>query len=334
MEIFAGTGYYPIRNAARELNDKFVGERNKFANRVECLIKNNVLPEYFRDIPSKLNKMNNSHGRTLETDATVLVAGGTDLFVQKPNDLLDGELKYLSDIKKLKYIKEQNRYICIGADTTVEEFRNSKIVEKYFPSLRKDLLLVSSMIMRNKATLTGNIVNASPIGDLTIILLVLKAELVLLKDNQSREVYLSEFFKGYKTFDLKCREIIKEIKIPIPSGNYKFSFEKVSNRKYLDIAACNSAFFVDICDDKISDIRISAGGVAPIPMLLDKTVKKLLNKKIKKIEFDGIKKIILSEVNPIDDVRGTAEYKKLLLMQLIYAHLTKIFPEVFDAEAR
>ena len=71
---------------------------------------------------------------------------------------------------KLNYIKDEEDCIAVGGNVTVEQFRKSEIINKYFPALKEDLLLVSSTLMRNKATLTGNIVNASPIGDLTIVL--------------------------------------------------------------------------------------------------------------------------------------------------------------------
>ena len=91
------------------------------------------------------------------------------------------------------------------------------------------------------------------------------------KKNNKRNIELKNFYSGYKKFDLKCREIITEIRIPKPEGMYGFSFEKVSNRKYLDIASSNSALLIEYENNEIKKLNISVGGVAPIPMLLNES---------------------------------------------------------------
>ena len=318
------TGYYSIKNAAKELSNKFIKSKTRLNERVNFLVENKVLPDYFKEIPKRLKKIE----KEIETSEDAeLVAGGTDLLVQKPDVLLNKKLVFLSDYEDLHYIKESEKNVIIGAAITVEEMRNSEIINKYFSSIKEDLLLVSSMIMRNKATLTGNIVNASPIGDLTILLLALDAELLLEKNGIERNVLLKEFYKGYKKFDLKCREIIKEIRIPIPKGDYKFSFEKVSNRKYLDIASCNSAMMIELKGEKITKINISVGGVAPVPLLLNLPYLEIIEKNITLEKIEEIIVQIKNEITPIDDIRGTAKYKKILAGQLVKTHFLKFFQE-------
>ena len=177
-----------------------------------------------------------------------------------------------------------------------------------FPSMEKDLLLHSSTILRNKATLTGNIVNASPIGDMTIILLALDAKLVIAaRDGKRREVSLDRFYQGYKKFDLACGELVVEIVIPFLPEGARFNFEKVSNREFLDIAAVNTA------------MRLAAGGVAPVPMLVA-GLERFHGRPVDAKAAAEIAEAAEAAAKPIDDIRGSADYKRKLLRQLVLAH--------------
>jgi xanthine dehydrogenase small subunit len=191
------------------------------------------------------------------------------------------------------------------------------------------LNLVSSTIMRNRATLAGNIVNASPIGDLTIMLLALAADLCLVKGKTRRELRLKDFFKGYKKLDMKKGEIIETIEVPIPYPGLdsRFHFEKVSRRKYLDIASCNTAISLEMDNNIINDVHISAGGVAPIPLYLEETCIWLKGKEVTAANIRKAVEIAQQEISPISDVRGSARYKTLLLRNLIFAHFITLFPE-------
>jgi xanthine dehydrogenase small subunit len=342
------TGYVSIMNAAEALCNIFKNKEHSCSIRIEQLIGWSVLPAYFNDIPSRLVETQNpalkkgyrleaadcrQESKNVETQNFAssvgkLVAGGTDLLVQQPEKLCKCKLEFISKYPELSKIDAEKDFISIGGGITTEEFRKSEITGEYFPNFKDDLLLLSSTIIRNRATVAGNIVNASPIGDLTIILLALNSELEIFDGKNTRSVMLKDFYKDYKKYDLKDSEIITRIKIPKPKKNSKFSFEKVSNRKYLDIASCNSAISFEYADNKINNISISAGGVAPIPMLLKETCGFLNKKEINNDTIHEAGEILLKEVKPIDDIRGSAKYKKLLLRQLLTAHFTKIFPEL------
>ena len=321
------TGYYPIRNAAKELCNYFSSYVNSDSERVALLVEHNVMPEYFKGIHKKLLAIENNNE---SSTGGKVVAGGTDLFVQQPDTLSNEKLQFISEVKEMNNLYEEKGNICIGASVTVEQLRTSSLIKKYFPSLEKELLLVSSAILRNKATLAGNIVNASPIGDLTIILLALNSQLVLKQSDKFREVRLADFYFGYKKFDLKCRELITQIKIPLPNKESKFSFEKVSNRKYLDIASCNTAMSITLQNKKVIKLSISAGGIAPVPVLLEKASYNFLGKEISIENINKLLKDIDSEISPIDDIRGSAKYKRLLLRQLVKAHFIKLCSDNYD----
>jgi xanthine dehydrogenase small subunit len=319
------TGYASIRAAARclceELREKVVGKKD----RLKALVDAGVLPRYFLDIPARLKALAKEPGSGgSETERAgkdaVLVGGGTDLFVQKPEELREAKLAFLSKQPDLKHIRADADALRVGGAVTIEEFRTSPEVLGAFPSMQRDLLLHSSTILRNKATLSGNIINASPIGDVTIILLALGARLVIEdKDGGTRETPLSEFYLGYKKMALSCGELVREIVMPF-LNDARFNFEKVSNRTTLDIAAVNTALRLATAPDgAIVGLRISAGGVAPVPLLIG-GLEAFHGRKPDKETVGAIARTAMDAAKPIDDIRGSASYKKLLLRQLVLAH--------------
>ncbi|MHB0994861.1 MAG: FAD binding domain-containing protein [Elusimicrobiales bacterium] len=314
------TGYASIRNAARALCEALAGAARHPGQRLEVLLATGVVPAYFRGIPARLAELKAAPATPCGRNA-IAVAGGTDLLVQRPEQLRDSELCFISKRRDLDYIREDKGFLRVGGAVTIEDFRNSEAVRRAFPRLADDLLLHSSAILRNKATLAGNVVNASPIGDASIILLALGASLTITGENgKKREVPLDKFYLGYKKTDLACGELVSEISIPLPPAGARYHFEKVSNRTILDIAAVNSALLlVTGPDGAVTSLRVSAGGVGPVPMLLPGS-EKFHGRKPDAALFNDLSKAALAAAKPIDDIRGSAEYKRLLLGQLMLAH--------------
>jgi len=320
------TGYASIRNAARALCEALAGAAKHPGQRQEVLLATGVVPAYFRGIPGRLAELKAAPVAACGKN-TIAVAGGTDLFVQKPEQLMGSDLCFLSKRRDLDYIREDKGLLLVGGAVAIEDFRNSAVVQRHFPALAGDLLLHSSAILRNKATLAGNIVNASPIGDATIILLALNASLTITGEGgRKREVPLDKFYLGYKKTDLACGELVSEIAIPLPSEGVRYNFEKVSNRTTLDIAAVNSALLLATgSDGAVTGLRVSAGGVGPVPMLLP-GIEKFHGRKPDASFFQDLSKAALAAAAPIDDIRGSAEYKRLLLGQLMLAHARALAP--------
>lgn len=326
------TGYVPIQRAARTLAEQFGPMLDPAKNRVRQLVDWGVLPAYFNAITERLNNLETGiesiDKKRIADTPSILVAGGTDLYIQKPGELEEANLEFVSRRKDLKGIARDNGAIVIGAGVTVEEIKQSSLITDLFPGMNGYLDLVSSTIMRNRATLAGNIVNASPIGDLSIILLALDARLSLVreKEKRTRELPLKEFFKGYKEFDLRAGEMIETVSFPVPPQGRLFHFEKVSRRKYLDIASCNTAIAIKAVDGVIDYICLSAGGVAPVPLLLKKTGAWLTGKTIAAETIGEAVRVMAKEIAPISDVRGSAQYKTMLLRNLLFAHFIELFP--------
>ncbi len=325
------TGYSSISRAIENLINK-LNEKSE-GNSVKSLIAQNVIPKYFANIQTQLREINSS-GTLNGFDQKVFVGGGSDLLVQMPDRLLEKNISLVSK-EHINFIEEEDDKIIVGAGTTFEEFKNSSIIKKYFPKINNQLNLVASLPIRNMATIGGNIVNASPIGDFTIILLALNSNIELRSSvtGISRELSLSDFYLGYKKLNKQPDELVEKIWFVKPGGEFYFNFEKVSKRTFLDIASVNTAIYINIENEIVKYCFVSAGGVAPVPKYLEQSSEFLRGKKITlETVFDTLK-IVQNEISPISDVRGSAEYKRLLLSQLIKAHFIELFPGKISLEA-
>lgn len=317
------TGYKSIERAAESISALM---KNKdISNPVKWLTENNYIPSYFNEIPEKLKQIKNDQPDT--NQASVFIGGGTDLMVQKPEEIAEKELNFLSCKKELKGISVEGNKCIIKASTTASEITNSEVINKIIPEIKGHFRLISSEPIRNMGTIAGNIVNASPIADLSIFFLSLNPELTLVKDKKKRTVLLKKFFLGYKKLDLKEGEIIESLSFNIPQGSFYLNFEKISKRTYLDIASVNSSCFIKINDNVISECGFATGGVSPVPLFLEKTSSFLIGKEVSNSTITQALDLLQEEISPISDVRGSEQYKRLLAGQLFIAHFEKLFPE-------
>lgn len=318
------TGYKSIERAAAKIAALLQDKKDEEA--AEFVTGKKILPGYFSSIKIKLQTLSNGQLPIPHSPpAAHLVGGGTDLYVQKREDMVQAENQYLYDTAQLKTIRQEDDRCIIGGAATVTDLLNSPIIGKAFPRFHQYVKLVSSTPIRNMATVAGNLVNASPIGDFSIFFLALDTQVNLFqissKGEGFRALRLREFYKGYKQLDKQPGEIINNIWFTLPSTNSYFNFEKVSKRTHLDIASVNSAIHLILKDDSIEGAGLSAGGVGPVPLYLQKTSAFLKGKKISETLIDEAIEIMQTEISPISDTRGSKEYKKLLLGQLIRAHL-------------
>ncbi|MCH7675842.1 FAD binding domain-containing protein [candidate division KSB1 bacterium] len=325
------TGYASLMRAGSRLLKQFgngaAGNGKKAQNPIKTLIKQKALPDYFQTIPERLKKIPSFEQKNSRTKPETFVAGGTDIYVQRGDELPDSQVDVLNLRPEMKEIRVKNGKFYVGALTTFEEFAVHPEIKKVLPDMPKYNLLNASWQIRNRATLGGNIVNASPIGDMTALLLALECDLVLKNGKKQRTVPMKSFFKGYKVLEKSPSEILTEIIFPVPDKKTKVHFEKVSKRKTLDIASVNSAIKVRVEKGTIQAIEMSMGGVAPIPLFMNKTCEYLKDKPVNRQTILDVLYIAMSEISPISDIRGSAEYKRLLVRQFIIAHFTKLYPE-------
>jgi xanthine dehydrogenase small subunit len=340
------TGYKSIERAAVSVCETV---RERRADAVSCA------PAYFSEISSRLREIRSQHPQSAIRNPQSVVAGGTDVYVQKPEQLVETESNHVFYDDRLRDIRDEGGLVEIGASATVTDLLESPVMQSIFPDLYKHLKLISSTPIRNMATLAGNFINASPIGDMTIWFLALDADIVF---NNGREMPLRKLYIDYKKLAKTDQEFIHAIRFPKPVDDFRFNFEKVSKRTYLDIASVNTAISLTVesipgpgwkppalsrakDEQDNTDLRtegsfarveytivsahVSAGGVAPIPLYLKETSDFLHGQPITAQMIDDANDIIQAEISPISDVRGSADYKRLLLRQLFRAHFMELF---------
>ncbi|HOZ78015.1 MAG TPA: FAD binding domain-containing protein [Ferruginibacter sp.] len=320
------TGYKSIERAVEKIAGK-LGER-KGADAITFGVENNFLPAYFTGIKDKLlaltkpiNKDSNQNG------SLKYLGGGTDLYVQQHDTMPHTTIDFLFDKTHLNGITQVGNRCYLGAAVSVTDIAESPIFQQHFSSLPQYIKLVSSTPIRNMATIAGNLVNASPIGDFTIFFLALNAQIVLSDGINTREMALNQFYKGYKQLAKNPDEFIEKIYFELPVHDTKFNFEKVCKRMHLDIASVNSAISLQVDNDIIAEAHLSAGGVGPVPFYLAKAAAFLKGKIVNETTIEELITIAKDEISPISDARGTAAYKRFLLGQLIKAHFITLFPE-------
>lgn len=325
------TGYKSIERATALVVEKLT---NKDINDpVRWLVNEQFIPDYFLDIPRKLAAIKlASQNPNGHEEGLPKVGGGTDLYVQRPDEMMTGNVHAFYDQPALKDISMSDKLCHLGAEVTVTDLLESKAFNNIFPNLRKYLKLISSTQIRNMGTIAGNFVNASPIGDLTIFFLALDSTLVLATGEAKRKLKLKELYLGYKKLDMKEREIVESLEFELPDENTFFNFEKVSKRTYLDIASVNTAISIKLSEDHIEEMHASAGGVGPTPLYLSKTCNYLKGKTLTPQHIQSAAEMLGQDISPISDVRGSKEYKALLLRQLFFAHFIELFPEKFEME--
>lgn len=321
------TGYKSIERAAAKLTEKLASKDQE--KPLEWLVSNGFVPEYFKHVADKLKEIKVEY----HTNGQIPIGGGTDLYVQKHDELHDMDLHYLFDKSHLNGISFSEGQCTIKSAVTVSDLIANEVLLNTIPNWYNYLKLVSSTPIRNIGTIAGNIANGSPIGDFTIILLAMNARVTLTnKEDVSRSLPLKDFYLGYKVLNKTADEIITDITFDIPNAQTQFNFEKVCKRQYLDIASVNAAITITSDGTIIKEAHASMGGVGPTPKYLEKTSTFLVNKTIEAQTILRAEALLQTELSPISDARGTEAYKRLLARQLFFAHFIALFPNNIKME--
>ena len=320
------TGYKSLERAAKRISEDL--EARNESDPMQWLVQHRYLPKYFLGIKERLSKIEKIPSLSSSANGSnILVGGGTDLWVQRPEEMAEAPIQHVFGKSDHKHIRIEQHRCIIPAAATAEDLQASQSLQQIFPEIRAYMKLVSSTPIRNMGTLAGNLVNASPIGDLTIFFLALDSDIHLNHNGNKRKMKLAQFYKGYKQMDKAKEEVVEAISFNIPEKQSHFNFEKVCKRTHLDIASVNSACLIQIEDGFVKQAHLSAGGVGPIPMYLHQARAALIGKKISSQTIKEAAEVMQKEISPISDARGSADYKRLLLRQLFFAHILKFFPE-------
>jgi CO/xanthine dehydrogenase FAD-binding subunit len=237
-------------------------------------------------------------------------AGGTDLMVLLEAGKLPHR-KFLSlwKLPELRGIVVTPEHVTLNALTTYSEIRPHEILRREFPLLGQAAAETGSLATQNRATLGGNIANASPAADSPPALLVYDAELQLVSAAGARWVPYDGFWKGYKQIDLRSDELICAIRLPRNQSLTKHYYRKVGTRKAQAISKVCFAGAARIDGGRITDVRISLGSVAPTVLRAAETEKILRGQKLEPPLLQAAQQALAREIAPIDDIRSTARYR-------------------------
>jgi len=247
-----------------------------------------------------------------ENPATTVLAGGTDLMVQANRGAhsLESVLD-LSRIPELKNWALEGSEMVLGAGISYTDLADPQIAA-LVPALTQAARTVGSPQIRNAGTLGGNLATASPAGDTIPVLVAMDAVLQLKSSTENREVAITEFITGVKTNALKPGEFIQSIKMPVFQGPQEFL--KVGTRNAMVISVVSLALVTDYLGRKL---RVGVGSVSPVPFRataaeefiaqeFDWETNSALSEKV----INKFSELVADSTKPIDDHRGTADYRK------------------------
>ncbi|MCB1122496.1 MAG: FAD binding domain-containing protein [Verrucomicrobiae bacterium] len=327
------TGYRSIKEAGGKVVEQLSGKLSK-ENRVADLCGAGALPDYFTNIAERLAGLTSAVEEDSEyaPERPLFIGGGTDLYVQRGEEIPDQAVQLLNCGDSIPPVIEKDGKLIVDARMSFQAFGDDPLIQETIPEIEAYNELIASWPIRTRATLGGNICNASPIADMTCLLLALDTELRITGGAETRTLPLKEFFLDYKKLAKEPDEIIETASFAKAGKGTRINWEKVSKRAVLDIATVNSAARFEVSDGFILEAHLALGGVAAIPLYLKEASKALTNQPLTADVVFSTVDIALSEFEPISDVRGSADYKRLLARQLLLAHFLKCFPETITEE--
>ncbi|MEV6266165.1 FAD binding domain-containing protein [Kribbella sp. NPDC051936] len=307
------TGYRPIRDAAYALD--MPAENDALAVRRDTpppapAPTGMVSPEGEFVRPASLGQALAVLG---DRDDAVVVAGSTDLGVQvnifgdRPS--LTVAIDRLEELREFSFGDDEVR---IGAALTLTEIERRlagriPLLDQLFPQF-------ASRLIRNGATIGGNLGTGSPIGDTPPALLALDAELVLASSRGERQVPLAEYFTGYRQSVKAPDELIRTIVIPLPLAPMS-AFHKIAKRRFDDISSVAIGYAVDVADGIVRDAKIGLGGVAATPLRARETEGALIGRPWTEETVRTVAAVMAAEGTPMDDHRASSSYRSAMLGQ-------------------
>ena len=323
------TGYKPIIAAAFSLfNEESEKPLDYYQKNQEKIIKsltsindNEDISLIFKgdknnlsyDAPSSVDELASI---LINNDSAKIIAAGTDLNLEITQSLKEfSHIVSVNGVKELQVINDGEFELEIGSAVSYQKATSSLV--KYWPDLEAFLHRFASLPIKNWATIGGNIANASPIGDMPPVLIVLEAKLKLRRESEVRIIALEDFFVTYKKTALEKGEFIESIIIPKPDKNDHLIAHKISKRFEDDISAVCMAMNVRLNDDLPSSVKIALGGMSGIPQRalgLEKVVLDHWNdENLAHLAYGAIN----DEFSPLNDVRASSEYRLKVSANLV-----------------
>jgi carbon-monoxide dehydrogenase medium subunit len=254
----------------------------------------------------------------------ILIAGGTNVIPDlrarrvRPDVLID-----ISRIKNLTSIREEKKSIRIGALTTISALASSPIIEKQASILSQAANQIGNPLVRNRATIAGNLAQGSPAADTAVPLLALEA-IVVIMGKTEKHVPIEKFFVGPNRTVLKRDEMIKEVVIPKFNSRTRTACFKLGLRNSMAISVVSIALSMEMEKMYCKKARIGFGAVAPRPIRAYHIEKMLENKELTERLIGTCCEMAREEVRPISDIRASKEYRMEMASVLLRRLLRQI----------
>ncbi|UCC41620.1 MAG: xanthine dehydrogenase family protein subunit M [Candidatus Aminicenantes bacterium] len=244
------------------------------------------------------------------------IAGGTDLLIKiKDKELRPSALISLRSVKQLEGV-EVNKFTRIGALTTISDIIQNPVLCESYPVLVEASKRVGSIQVRNVASIGGNLCNCSPAADTALPLLIYNAKVRLQSIQGSREMPLSEFFKGPGESCLKSEETLTDILLGPTTVNRKAIFLKIGRVK-MDLAIASVALMLEMEGERCQKARVAVGSAAPVPLRLSKVEELLEGETVSKELAGEAQKVASEVVAPISDIRASEGYRRHIVGVLV-----------------
>ena len=260
-----------------------------------------------------------------EPGAWMPFAGGTDLMVLMEAGRLP-KRRFLSlwNVDELRGIESTANLVRIGALATYSDLLADATLQREFPLVCAAARETGAIAIQNRGTVGGNIANGSPAADLPPALLVYDAALHIASVRGRRMVAYGEFHKGYKIMDLAADELIVAVTMPRGRGGWSQTYRKVGTRRAQAISKVCFAAAMQVVGREVNDIRIALGSVAPTVIRCTKTEETLRGKTLDAASIEEVRARLGREIQPIDDVRSNAGYRRLVSCNLLEQFLSGV----------
>ncbi len=253
------------------------------------------------------------------------IAGGTDLMVALTGELGEPPERIVDlwGLDELRGIAVGSDGIVLGALTTYTEIRRSALCREHLPGLVEAAATIGAAQIQNRGTLGGNIANASPAGDTLPVLLALDASFALVSARGERTVPASEFWTGYRTTALAPDELVARIHVPFAPGR-EVRFRKVGTRRAQSISkvvmavAWSDGAGASAQAHEWRDVRVAVGSVAATTVRATATEAAIEGRAPNPETADLAAETLAGELHPIDDVRSTAEYRRVVAARVLH----------------
>ncbi|MEP7360998.1 MAG: xanthine dehydrogenase family protein subunit M [Chloroflexota bacterium] len=247
------------------------------------------------------------------------LAGGTDLIVQITGDLAPPPERVLDiwRIPELRGITVENGVLTMGALTTYTDIRRSDAVREHLPALVEAAATIGAAQIQNRGTIGGNAINASPAGDTLPVMLAMDAELVLSSARGERTVAAKDFWPAYRKTARADDELLVRIRFPLPRGR-QVRFRKVGTRRAQAISKVVMAISWREDGGVWRDVRVALGSVAATPIRAPETERVLEGAAPRETTADHASATLAAEIHPIDDVRSTADYRRVVSARVLH----------------